>query len=86
MPRPLNEPKAVKRKIHVELFDADYEYLNNLFGRGGRHEDLGLGRAIRNIIHQKVMGLKAREAGELDKLGELQRVVGVPQGGKDYEG
>lgn len=77
MPRPSSEPKALKHKIHVELFDADYEYLNNLFGRGGRHEDLGLGRAIRNIIHQKVAGLKAKENGELDKLQKLQAQVGV---------
>lgn len=76
---PRHEPKSPKRKIHVELFDSDYEYLNNLFGRGGRHEELGLGRAIRNIVHQKVAGLKAKENGELDKLKVLQAQVGVSE-------
>lgn len=76
MPRPTTEPKLPKRKIHIELFDEDYEFLNNLFGKGGAKEDLGLGRALRTIIRQKVNGLRAKQNGELDKLRAAERQLG----------
>lgn len=63
---------------HVIIFDDDWDYLNDKFGVGGPASQIGTGRAIRTFIHQRVLGLKAKEAGKLDALRDEQRETGEP--------
>lgn len=53
---------------HILVYDEDWEYLLKNFGPGSHGFGLGVSGAIRQIVHQRVQGLKARENGELDKL------------------
>lgn len=50
---------------HILVFDEDWEYLDKLYGPQGLKR-IGVGPAIRQIIHAKVKALKAREIGMRD--------------------
>lgn len=63
-------------KYHIMIYKEDWEYLSSRFGPGGPQSDLGISRAIRLIIHQRVNGMKARENNHLDKIRDEQRPSG----------
>lgn len=63
---------------HVLLNDEDWEWLSQQYGPGGFKSHVGVSRAIRTIIHQRVEGMKARAAGIIDQLRDEQRPEGEP--------
>lgn len=57
---------------HILIYDEDWEFLEKAYGKGSPHEALGISGAIRAIIHQKVLGLKAKINQQLDQQGAEQ--------------
>lgn len=58
-------------RYHVPLYQEDWDYLSRLFGPGSPNSSVGIAGAIREIVHAKVLGLKALENQGLDRLGPL---------------
>lgn len=57
------------RRFHLFLYRSDLEYLERRFGVGAPSASrLGVGTACREIIHDRVKRLKAREAERLNQL------------------
>lgn len=61
---------------HIILFDEDWDWLVQAYGPGGFKSEVGVSNAIRTIIHQRVLGMKAKMNGELDQLRDAQRPTG----------
>ena len=55
-------------KRHVHLYDEDWDFLLAEFGPGGQQRHIGVSAAIRAIVHQKVLGMKAAAAKEYDRI------------------
>ena len=53
-------------KHHVLIFDEDWEFLDRHYGPSSESR-YGISSAIREIVHAKVNGLKAKMNAELDK-------------------
>jgi hypothetical protein len=53
---------------HVFIYDEDWEFLQNLYGRGSRNP-VGVSRVVQELIHQKVKGLRQAVANKLDQGG-----------------
>lgn len=51
---------------HILIYDEDWEFLEKAYGKGSANEALGISGAIRAIVHQKVLGLKAKINQQLD--------------------
>ena len=50
------------RRFHLFLYDRDLEYLERRFGGGAPSDSrLGVGTACREIIHDRVKRLRAKE-------------------------
>lgn len=57
------------RRFHLFLYKSDLDYLERRFGSSaGRAHRLGLGVACREIIHERVKRLRARENERLDNI------------------
>jgi hypothetical protein len=54
------------RKFHTELYSEDLDFLEARFGRSG-DRFLGVGRAIREIVHKRVREMKSRIQAEVDR-------------------
>ncbi len=61
------EPEETER-FHAVLFKEDLDYLRQAYGPGGEHSAIGISKAIRTIINQRVRGLKSRAAQALDAI------------------
>lgn len=46
---------------HIWVYDEDWDYISSRFG-----EELGVSKALRNMVHQYVVNLKAKEAQAID--------------------
>lgn len=57
-------------KHHVNIYDTDWEYLLDRYGPGGPESEVGVSRAIRAILHQRVTGLRAKEDRAVDEVKE----------------
>lgn len=51
---------------HILIYDEDWEFLEKAYGKGSANEALGISGAIRAIVHQKVLGLKAKINQQID--------------------
>ena len=57
------------RRFHLFLYRSDLEYLERRFGSGApSNSRLGVGTACREIIHDRIKKLKAKEAERLNQL------------------
>lgn len=63
------DPKLPISAHHLYLFDEDWDYLMQRFGPGGPESNVGVSRAIRLVVHQRVNGLRGKEARAVDELG-----------------
>lgn len=63
---------------HILVYDEDWEFLDQHYGPGSA-KPLGISRAIREIIHQRVLGLKAKQVSALDKMADEDRPTGDPE-------
>lgn len=54
---------------HVMIYDEDWEFLQQEFGQGSKSE-IGVGVAIKTIVHAKVQDMKARANEAFDKIRE----------------
>lgn len=61
---------------HILIYDEDWEYLKFNYGPGGPKAELGVSRAIRAIIHQRIKGMKELERQAMDK--PQPQVRGLP--------
>ncbi len=61
---------------HILIYDEDWEFLSQNYGPGSHNAALGISGAIRGIVHQRVQGMRAKMAGEVDKLRDEQRDTG----------
>ena len=52
---------------HILVYDEDWEFLQANYGPDSQSK-LGVSEAIRKIIHQRVLGLKAQAQTEFDRL------------------
>ena len=68
--------KLPQSRRHILVYDEDWEYLMRHYGPGSVRSDVGVSRAIREVLHQRVQGLRIKEAGEIDKLRDDQRPTG----------
>lgn len=62
---------------HILIFDEDWEFLTKIYGPGGAHSEVGISGAIRAVVHQRVLGIKAKMNGELDRLRDEERATGT---------
>lgn len=63
-------------KHHVLIYDEDWDYLTRRYGPGSPQSGVGISGAIRAMVHQRVLGLKAIEQGTIDQLPDSQRDTG----------
>lgn len=61
---------------HILVYDEDWEFLQQNYGPGSAAAAVGVSGAIRAIVHQRVLGVKAKANGELDRLRDEQRDTG----------
>lgn len=63
---------------HILVYDEDWDFLVQNFGPGSA-KGVGVSRSIREIIHQRVLGLKARQINALDRIKDEDRPTGDPE-------
>lgn len=63
---------------HILVYDEDWDFLMQHYGPGSA-KPLGVSRSIREIIHQRVLGLKAKQVNALDRLRDEDRPTGDPE-------
>lgn len=61
---------------HILVYDEDWEFLMQNYGPGSHNSQLGVSGAIRAVIHQRVLGMKAKANRELDTLRDEDRPTG----------
>lgn len=61
------EEKPTER-FHSVLFTEDLEFLRDRYGPGSEKAHIGISKAIRTIVHQRVQGIKAQEIAKYDQL------------------
>lgn len=61
---------------HILVYDEDWEYLTKNYGPGSHGSLIGISGAIRAVLHQRVLGMKARENGEIDRVRDEMRSTG----------
>lgn len=52
---------------HVMVFDEDWDWLNQEYGAGSKN-NVGVGVAIRTIVHAKVIDMKAKANDAFDRI------------------
>ena len=57
---------------HVIIYDEDWDFLTRCYGKPDGQNPIGIGEAIRAIVHAKVVGLKARAREEYDRREQLE--------------
>ena len=61
---------------HILIYDEDWDWLEQHYGRGSAHAQVGGSGAIRAVLHQRVLGMKARANSIIDGLRDDQRDTG----------
>ncbi len=68
---------------HVMLYTEDWEFLVQSYGPGSAHPEVGPSGALKEILHQRVQGMKAKINGELDRIKDQNNNPELPEpGGK----
>ena len=49
------------------LYDEDWEFLERNYGPGSANAALGISGAIKAIVHQRILGIKANINAQLDQ-------------------
>lgn len=52
---------------HLLIYDEDWEWLKSNYGPGSANEAVGIGGAVRTIIHGHIGKLKARVQSRIDE-------------------
>ena len=52
---------------HIFVYDEDWDFIERWYGISSPHP-IGVGRALREIIHQRVEFLKAKQAEKIDQF------------------
>lgn len=55
------------------IYDEVWAWFEKNFGPGSRNAHVGISKAINHVLHQRVLAMKARENGELDRMRDIQR-------------
>lgn len=61
---------------HILIYDEDWEWLERHYGKGSAASQIGTSGAIRAVLHQRVLGMKARANGIVDGLRDEKRDTG----------
>lgn len=64
-------------RFHCLLLNEDLEFLRLNYGKGSANEALGISGFIRAVVHQRVLGLKAKANNILDGLRDEDRPTGT---------
>ena len=64
MSRKVSLPQS---RRHVQIFDEDWDFLMQEFGPGAKN-NIGVGVAIRTIVHAKVSDMKAKANEAFDQI------------------
>lgn len=65
-----------QNRRHILIYDEDWDYLVQNYGPGSHGARVGISGAIRAVLHQRVLGMKARANNIADKLRDDQRSTG----------
>jgi hypothetical protein len=68
MPRRAPLPQS---RHHIYIYDEDWEFLLEMYGPQSSNP-VGLSAIIRNVVHQRVLGLKAAQEEKIDERRRLQ--------------
>lgn len=55
------------------VYDEVWEWFERNFGPGSRNASIGISKAINHVLYQRVLAMKAKENGELDRMRDIQR-------------
>ena len=55
-------------RFHALLYKSDMEFLRRNYGNGSAHSNIGISKAIRTIVHQRVQGLMLKTNQAIDGL------------------
>ncbi len=69
MPR---KAKLPQRRRHIFVFDEDWEFLNQAYGVDSPSR-LGVSVAVREIIHVKVLALRAQLQDRYDQIAQQRQ-------------
>jgi len=70
------------RRFHLFLYESDLEYLERRFGSGAPSSNrIGVGTACREIIHDRVKKLRARET---ERLTNIQQQIEASLAQEEY--
>lgn len=61
---------------HILVYDEDWDWLDRHYGPGSASSQVGISGAIRAIVHQRVLGMKAKAQGQLDARRDEERPTG----------
>jgi hypothetical protein len=67
--------KYPQSRRHIMIYDEDWKFLEMLYGPGGAMEKIGISTAIKEIVHAKVMALRAQHAKSLDLAASRPRAL-----------
>ncbi len=54
------------------IYNEVWDWFAKNFGPGSANSQIGISKAINHVLHQRVMAMKAKENGELDKMKDIQ--------------
>ncbi len=61
---------------HILVYDEDWEWLERHYGPGSANAQVGISGAIRAVVHQRVLGMRAKANKIIDGLQDDQRETG----------
>ena len=65
-----------QNRHHILVYDEDWSWLDTHYGPGSANSQVGISGAIRAIVHQRVLGMKAKAQGQLDARRDEDRPTG----------
>lgn len=57
---------------HLMIYDEVWDWFVKNFGPSSVNSGVGISKAINHVLLKRVQAMKAREAGELDRLKDIQ--------------
>lgn len=61
---------------HILVYDEDWDWLDRHYGRGAANSEVGISGAIKAILHQRVLGMRALANKAMDQLRDDERPTG----------
>lgn len=58
---------------HLMIYDEVWQWFEKNFGPGSANAGVGISKAINHVLNQRVLAMKAKEAGEMDRVRDIQR-------------